>query len=742
MIPLVPMVALLACSPSPVAELEEALGRSLDPLERAQLPERGVALVVHPDRLQVVGFGWVDAPEEALPGPSAPIAIDADGMVQKKRGQLMEDLYDELLAWSSMWRARQDQDGFRGDLWLFVDRRTQGHTFREVLFTSGQAMFGNLHSIPIGPRMAPEEPLVPPPTGIPDETRRRSPLDPVRIGIVDGSEGYVVDDRLATIRVDTLRGDEDRVVVDGASAMDFLRHEPGDPVLYPTYTAAAAAATYPVLPSVEMLMHVSKDLDDALMAELQHAREPVRRDWVERAIGAAVDLPEARAWLEVARALGRGEEPQGARDFLDDPLRSHPIGIYGEDEALGHIYRRDRWLSQTLPRDDRLRAQLKAVLEDPRVAPGLKAERVHRAVWTNPASHRTVEEGGSYVLSPARNHEQLWIDAQGGTLAVPDPMEAWVDAIVAGATDLGLGDGSGWYDHQQWALEPLLTLPDDYEVGDGYRKRLREAFMVGVALRRETQVKDLTLPSIGAGMSDVVDANIAPELRVEPVPTHFERSAASYRWLARAALSRGEVEAATWGPRVEEMAVLYDGLATISRVDLGLVPGGATGTSVVSDEEGGPQVKLSGELLGHVPGLGDDDPTEAPSPRPAPEVEPPRLDGQKAQDWLERWAEHPVLAEDVRLMVPGGETPDGRTIGWAVLGVRPVDLTVTYVEPPAVTSLREDVEVRVHTVEARYTVLAPYFTEVEMPAPLDRATFRRLADQHPRAGALIEALAR
>lgn len=75
-----------------------------------------------------------------------------------------------------------------------------------------------------------------------------------------------------------------------------------------------------------------------------------------------------------------------------------------------------------------------------------------------------------------------------------------------------------------------------------------------------------------------------------------------------------------------------------------------------------------------------------------------------------------------------------------MLGVRPIDLKVTYVEPPAVQPLLDGVDVDVHTVEVRYTVLAPCFAEVEMPAPLDRTAFRALGDRHVTASTFIEAL--
>ncbi len=90
-------------------------------------------------------------------------------------------------------------------------------------------------------------------------------------------------------------------------------------------------------------------------------------------------------------------------------------------------------------------------------------------------------------------------------------------------------------------------------------------------------------------------------------------------------------------------------------------------------------------------------------------------------------------------MVPSGLRRDCSTIGWAVLGVRPVDLVVRYVEPPSVQSVGGE-RVELHLDDTHYTVLAPYFTEVTVAEPLTREAFRDVADQYPVASELIRAL--
>jgi len=110
-------------------------------------------------------------------------------------------------------------------------------------------------------------------------------------------------------------------------------------------------------------------------------------------------------------------------------------------------------------------------------------------------------------------------------------------------------------------------------------------------------------------------------------------------------------------------------------------------------------------------------------------------------DWLGAWWEDPRMARDVRFMVPFGEDMARRPIAWTVLGVKLVDVTVAYDEPPGVRSLDPGVELDVTLTEARYTLPVLVFSELTVAEVLDRQAFRALADEHPHQRDLMRALA-
>ena len=79
-------------------------------------------------------------------------------------------------------------------------------------------------------------------------------------------------------------------------------------------------------------------------------------------------------------------------------------------------------------------------------------------------------------------------------------MQALIEEIRAGKIDLAPTKASGWYDHQTWALQPLLLPEKTPEAshlicGEEYRKHLEELFKGTLALTRETHVKQLAVPA-------------------------------------------------------------------------------------------------------------------------------------------------------------------------------------------------------------------------------------------------------
>jgi hypothetical protein len=752
-----------ACGePDPLLHLRDAGPEPwvLEGLE-GDLPPYGLALVVTPERLRIAPIGsFEDFAEMERPTleavaelPLPPVGYDDEGYVDS---HLLPTLYEPLLVRVEAWKAAAELAGdpereFTGELWLLVDRQLDYDPLRQVLYTAGQAQFsgfrmvsfgsaatdGSEHDdipslqdierfslgvpswrpdgrvglrharIPVGKRAAPGEPEDEPEPGL-----------------------LAIDDRGATFTISAPRDDELSPIetVDPRRMNRVLKSDASNPRLYPSFAAAVQGATHPVLPSLELLLHVSKRADDRLMVALERHQAPGRAAWIEAMLRAALAAsePETAAWLAAAALLG-GQDPgawgapaevlaaarQRVGAFEARPRRSSPLGIHGEAADLRAIFARDRFLLSPLDtsrgEDRAVALGLHTLLEgDPALAEPLRWDQARQAMLENPSRVPGVLELDPqalprevWLLPPATSREAELMESLGGTALAPrGPMQAFADAVKGGRVSLSPREDSGWYDYQQWALEPLLTLPEAavLEADAGYIERLERAFEAAIALRRETHIKSLQLPPIGQPQVTIVPVDVAPELRVEPLPTHYERSAIAYDFLFAAVLEPHTGEAwEAWeqggvATDLRRAQRLYRDAAAIARADLGLDPG-------------------------------DGDPVE------------------QTAAWLAGWRDDPGLAQDLRAMVPFGETLQGEPIAWAVLGVRTIDITVAYDEPPKVRSLDPRYELDVSTVPTRYTLPVLVFAELPVAEILDRAAFRALADAHPGQADLLRALA-
>jgi hypothetical protein len=757
------LFALWGCAPAdplqPIGELVEDTGLLED--LRAQLPDRGLALVVRPDRLRLAPLGAFEGFEArhraVLEAPWDLPLQDGRFPEAQRRGMLADPLYDALLERAEAWKRQAEGDlseahGFRGEIWLLVDRGVAFEDLRVVMYTAGQAQYSEFRIVSFGAAVATEPELR---SGEADDggggvrvgavaapTQRPDPRVGLRVGelVVKRVRGpsdepplrFEVDDRGASFTISVPRSDRLSPTLSAQPGrMDgILQADPGNPRLYPSFTAAIEAAAHPVLPSLELLLQVSKRADDRMMAALERHQAPGRSAWLEASLRAQLESgaggEQTAVWLAAAALLG-GQDPAGwgaspvqmqdaralVRAFEEQPRRAKPVGIYSESSDLAAIFARDRFLLGPLdmgePRQRAVALGLRELLfSRPELADPLRWDLALQAQLTNPSRAVGVLEldpdrppPEAYLLPPATSREAELIAKLGGTAVVgPRAMELFVQAVRDGTVSLSPRENSGWYDHQQWALEPLLSLPEAERLraDEGYRQRLQDAFEAAVASRRETHIKSLALPAIGAAWSERVAVAVAPDLRVEPLPTHYERSAGAYDFLFAAVLEPYlEPTWESWdqGAVAEELREaqrLYRDAAVIARADLGLDAGAG-------------------------------DPVDA------------------TEAWLGAWWEDPRLDRDPRFMIPFGETLQRDPIAWAVLGVKLVDITVAYDQAPVVRSLTPGYELDVSFTEARYTLPVLVFAELPVAGILDRQEFRALADMHPTQRELLDALA-
>ncbi len=720
----------------------------------AVAPDFGLALVVSPERVRLAPVGRFEGFDEdtrAVLEAVSDFSIAGGAFPEEDRkGMLISPLYDALMNRADAWKDQGDhmlieEHDFRGQLWLLVDRRMAYEDLMPMVYSAGQAQYSEFQLIPFGTPDTAVETAPPEDSDEPravferiDRTQRPDPMVglrvgelPVKLGAEQADEPrprFEVDDRGATFTISAPKDDflSPALTMDTQRMQGVLEADPANPRLYASFAEAVEHAAHPVLPSLEVLLHISKGADDRMMAALERHQGPKRAAWIEGVVRAAAQTDDpgpALAWLAAGAMLG-DQDPAGwgvddgsitaargwVQDFEAQPRRSKPLGIYSEAPDLQAIFRRDRFLLTPLrtgvPAERAVAEDLERLLVDqPAHSDSLMRDLALQAQLTNPSRIPAVFDfdpanDEHALLPPATSREVELMERLGGTAMVgPRTMELLVEAVKAGTVSLTPSEDSGWYDYQQWALEPLLTLPEAHVLrpDEGYVERLEKAFMAAIAMRRETHIKSLQLPAIGAAWSERVSITVAPDLRVEPLPAHYGRSAVAYDFLFGAVLEPyfdddweawedGAVQA-----ELREAQRIYRDAAALAWADLGM---------------------------------------EA-------EVETP-VDDTVA--WLDAWWTDPRMTEDPRFMIPFGEDALGRPIAWAVLGVKLVDVTVAYDEPPAVRSLDPGYELDVSYAEARYSLPVLVFAELPVAEILDRGQFRALADRHPQQRDLVEAL--
>jgi len=546
--------------------------------------------------------------------------------------------------------------------------------------------------------------------------------------------------------------------------------------LFPSYVAAAAEAERigcNVLPSVALLYAKGKSIDDGAYAAVELALEgglgpfqmgkpALLRGLFELYLpdaseGGAVRAAHERVVRYIASALAVAdqlERDQGQLGVeLDADVGRKPIGFYTWNDELAGIFRRDTALQERfdlrdleevaasvllaagltgdggLPAEyDRLNALYSALTNPIR---GLTAQDVMGALpqGTDPRAVvadeamlaqvqerlQAMDEPGFALFQPSRSKEMflLWLAAARGLSSVDE----LIAAIRAGAIDLAPDDESGWYEYQQYALEPLLR-PDDMpegeklELGEKYRELLEAHFKAMLTNIRETHVKQLEVAAGEVRPPVELAVTVKPHLECEPIATTYLRFGDAYRFLTGVlrehlgeealaglhALREGaEPREATLGDELVAMRRLMEGAYLLTCRDIGLEP------------------ELEGDL------------SEAMA---------------DAEKWLGAWRDDPDMERDVRMMVPVAKSPD---VYWCIVGVRMAKLAVRFETPPQVTAVREGVEVEPEFRAADYWVPVEQFIEVTLPGgtkPLNREEFRALCDRAKTEGAIESELRR
>jgi hypothetical protein len=187
-------------------------------------------------------------------------------------------------------------------------------------------------------------------------------------------------------------------------------------------------------------------------------------------------------------------------DFLRDETLSKPLGFYTWNDPLRTIFRQDRFLQQAL--DARSADALARALEQtPGASDAYEACLRLNARLTNPPATLGLRDAGDdRAFFPAsRSHEVQLLERLFADRPIPDGFDLMgelIRRVRSGKINLMPTEQSGWYDHQTWALEPLLVPDrrpeiDRLDLSRGYRRHLEDLFRGTLALTRETHAKQV-----------------------------------------------------------------------------------------------------------------------------------------------------------------------------------------------------------------------------------------------------------
>ncbi|MEZ5337586.1 MAG: hypothetical protein R3F46_04920 [bacterium] len=594
-----------------------------------------------------------------------------------------------------------------------------------------------------------------------------------RYSDANGTE-YAVNYSEAVLSLDIVRPDSHQKQLDSLLT-----------TLYPDMRSAVKAAQgsgTELLPSIDMLDVYQKYTDDRVLAalELEVSRGDIvypggKQQWIRDVYdalpaGEAEDLQRARAFLATSYVIGGGSlqlDPKLAalsnrmkQQFERDRIASTVIGFYSQSDSLSAIFRRDRFLQGVAGAgrpgwfdvvDDA--GQLALMQQIDNALSGSMALRdayndfnALQAIVTNPAAPGDLNDltaptpAGIAVFPHSRSlEEQLFTGAPPGT----EPMELLKDALLSGEVDLLPQPDSGWYGHQQYALETLL-LPeraDEFaklDIAPAYLSRQETAFESTITQRRETQSKNLAAGEVASAprMQDV------PILQLEPAPTVYLRTGRAYGYLYSKLAEMympGSNEQLDWIlEELHQASRRYYSLHALSCNDIGMQLGF---TAQELESAGLRHVSDSNPVTDWQQVLNHSSSAVLRDPRFQDRLENPSSATvlalmAEAQDWLDlAKASDPqqtaFMSYDPRVCVPAAQF-NGQALNWGVIGVRLLLLETEFSTLPQVSSgdLQYQQMVDRQLGKPQRMLLPVYeFAAFNTAEPITREQFRQWCDQ-------------
>ncbi len=534
----------------------------------------------------------------------------------------------------------------------------------------------------------------------------------------------------------------------------------------------AEAEILPTLPphvgqfvSAAVLAEKAKQFDDGLYAAVEFAAQKgvgsfagkayLLKALAERVAPGAPSPSAGGAVVTILAAARLGQIPlilpppletpvqERMRAFADDALRSRPIGFYTWSRSLEAIFQQDRMLQTELQPGEEIASVLAALRADDKLAQTYT--RYLRLVerLTNPlakpdlrplvsAPEAAAPEKGVWFFPPSVAHETELVKRLYGDRPIPDGfdlMSELIRAVRDGAINLAPTDASGWYDHQTWALEPLLIpgrMPEAARLrfDATYERALEELFKGILARTRETHIKQLEIPMAGAaapGREPVV-ITVRPGLTVEPLAAHYLRRAMAYRFVRE----------------VLREAVGADGVNALRR----WTADGPLDAPGLGEELAQLESLFVGAYVLSCRQIGCD----APLPKVLSDVDPAAAAAAFGA-WAASLAADADLKRDGRMMVPVFfDLQRQKTKVWVFLGWSARRLSVEFDAHPKIETLdaagkpaaADAVQVRFDGEQ--HPTLYPVMAEVYVTKILNRKEFAAHCDQYKTRGEILKNL--
>lgn len=475
-----------------------------------------------------------------------------------------------------------------------------------------------------------------------------------------------------------------------------------------------------------------KELSRELSRQTPQAAEPV--------------LPLILAAGELGGGLGpvpkawRAEVDAILKNFLEDPIRSKPLGIYTWTTEMEGIFRQDRMLQTGIKAEGvsaltsilQERADLRGSYEKllslgERLTNRFSTPDLRK--WANAES--AVDEDAAPALFPpsAAPETDLLQRMFPPPTAVPEGfslMDEVIRRITNGDLSLQPTADSGWYEHQLWSLEPLV-IPEQTPEAEHlrfdttYKDHLIKLFKGLFALTRETHVKTLDVVFCGAALPADPPLYIAPSLTIEPLATSYRRRALAYRFVHESLLELIGNDCLLQMNRVTEKGPVSKNLA---------------------DELNQMEALFWGAYLVSMQELGLSSIFEPVSTRY------PKLDEDFCLKHFRSWKNHVLddddVAQDSRMMVPIFYDLGRKQVKvWVFLGWSEAWIEASFAKEPTIDVRDETGKKHRRRIEFGrnlFRAAQPVMAELYVSELMDRPKFRDHCDRHKTVAAILKNL--